>query len=110
MTSIRYRHNYRLITLTPSGIVGRPAVTGDCIPAMLRDGELHYAPYLGSMDAGLSINRRRVKLVGIVAWSLDVDGVGTWHDIPANGYIMGVYQNGGYYVVLENGEPFHFPI
>ncbi len=85
-------------------------MTGDCIPALLRDGELHYAPYLGSVEAGLSVNRRRVKLVGIVAWSPDVDGVSPWYDVPASGYIVGVYQNGGYYIAMANGEPMYFPI
>ncbi|MGR5466971.1 hypothetical protein ACPV51_06865 [Vibrio astriarenae] len=50
----------------------------------------------------------RVKLVGIVAWSPDPDGVGgTWYDIPTDGYVVGVYQNGGFYVVTQNVSPVH---
>ncbi|MFA0562746.1 hypothetical protein AB4559_03230 [Vibrio sp. 10N.222.51.C8] len=108
MISIRYRHNYRLITLTPSGVVGKSAVSGNCIPALLKNGEQHYAPYLGTIDAGLCINQMRVKLLGIVAWSPDSEGIdGDWYDIPANCYVIGVYQNGGYYVALDNAAPVH---
>ncbi|WP_264877867.1 hypothetical protein [Vibrio agarivorans] len=108
MISIRYKHNYRLITLTPSGVVGKSAVTGNSIPALLKSGERHYAPYLGSIDAGLCVNRMRVKLLGIVAWSPDPDGVGgAWYDILKDSYVVGVYQNGGYYVATQNESPVH---
>ncbi|MEZ9527468.1 hypothetical protein AB4148_00700 [Vibrio sp. 10N.286.51.F4] len=50
----------------------------------------------------------RVKLLGIVAWSPDPDGVGgAWYDIPKDSYVVGVYQNGGYYVATQNESPVH---
>lgn len=105
MSSIRYRHNYRVITITPSGVLGGSGVSGDCIPAMLRNGELYLAPYRGSMDIGLCKNLQRVKLSRIVAWSSSDDGFGTWFDMPADGYLVGVYTNGCYYIALKDGAP-----
>ncbi|MEZ9489082.1 hypothetical protein AB4187_09915 [Vibrio breoganii] len=37
------------------------------------------------------------KHAGIVAWSVDSEESGTWHDIHDN-YVAGTYLNGGYYV------------
>lgn len=105
MSSIRYRHNYRVITLTPHGVLGSSAVSGDCIPAMLRNGEVHFAPYRGSIDVGLCRDLQRVKLVGVVAWSPENDGFDMWYDMPREHYLVGVYTNGCYYIALKNGAP-----
>lgn len=56
-------------------------------------------PTFGFKDAGLCITPRRVKITCAVTWSLEVDEVETWHDIPASGY---------YVVLTENQSTFQY--
>lgn len=111
MTSIRYRHNQTLVTLTPKGLLyENKIVTGDTIPALLRNGERHFAPYRGGIDISKAGDIQRVKLVKIESWSPDDSGMGAWYDIPKNAYLVGVYLNWRYYIVLRNNRPLIYEV
>lgn len=106
MSSIRYRHNRNLATLIPTGLLYESKIiTGDTIPALLSNGERHFAPYRGSIDERNAGGLQRVKLVKIEMWSPDASGIGTWYDIPKNSYLVGVYLRGDYYLVLRHNRP-----
>ncbi|MFS1416194.1 hypothetical protein BCU70_21590 [Vibrio sp. 10N.286.49.C2] len=110
MTAIRYRHNYRLVTLNEQGPVGKLSVVADTIPARLRSGKLHFAKFAGSIDAKFIGGMQKVKLINIEAWSPD-DGVsGNWLEISKGHYVAGVYFNSCYYIVLEDNAPVTFEL
>ncbi|MEZ9544079.1 hypothetical protein AB4209_19305 [Vibrio sp. 10N.286.48.C11] len=110
MTAIRYRHNYRLVTLNEAGVVGKLSVVGDTIPALLKSGKLHFAKFAGSIDAKMSGDMQKVKLINIEGWSAS-DGVdGSWFEIRKGHYVAGVYFNSCYYIVLEDNAPVTFEL
>ncbi|PMO91328.1 hypothetical protein BCS98_12255 [Vibrio breoganii] len=110
MTAIRYRHNYRLVTLNEAGVVGKLSVVADTIPARLRSGKLHFARFAGSIDAKMIGGMQNVKLINIEAWSPHDGMSGSWLEIRKGHYCLGVYFNRCYYIVLEDNAPVSFEL
>ncbi|GEM79574.1 hypothetical protein [Vibrio superstes] len=107
MSSIRYKHNYRFVTLYPSITPDRLGnlISGNTIPALLKNGDQKFAPYKGSIDIKECDGLQRVKLVHIKGWSPTDGETGLWYDMPPEHYIVGAYKNDGYYIVLFDNMP-----
>jgi hypothetical protein len=83
----------------------------DCeIPALLSNGRLEYKRYLGSLDNVALLNVQRVKLVNISAYTHDEVGLTGWIEIPNDYYVVGVYRDGGYYILTKSGQPTGHPL
>ncbi|MBV7300247.1 hypothetical protein [Enterovibrio paralichthyis] len=105
MPSIRYRHNYKATILTSSGFVpGSRPITGDSIPALLKDGSTVFFNFGGFIDNNHIGHYQKVKLVRIEAYTPDEYGLSGWQDIDSN-RVVGIFKNGQYLVVLQNGKP-----
>lgn len=105
---IRFRHNYSVVELSATGMVGNSKIlTGNTIPALLKDGESCFKPYGGDVDYRFIGQSPRVKLIGIIAWQ---DASDVWHDLPSDHYLVGVYLKRCYRILLKEGKPLIFQL
>ncbi|QFT40021.1 MULTISPECIES: hypothetical protein [unclassified Vibrio] len=110
MLTIRHRWNAGSLPLNEDGLLFGYSVIGNNIPALLKDGELAYKPYLGTLDNVYLLNVKRVKLVNLNGYTHDKDGLVDWQLIPVDHYLVGVYRNGGYYILTKDREPIIHPL
>ncbi len=75
------------------------------VPALLRDGEVHYSRYRGVIDAHECGSFQRVKLVGFTAYSLNGKDWIQLRDMYEHVCVVGVRKLGEYYIMLFDGKP-----
>ncbi|ODW09005.1 hypothetical protein H058_05685 [Vibrio antiquarius] len=80
------------------------------MPALRKDGEYIYRPFKGALDNIYLLHVQKVKLVNIVAYCDDELGLFGWQDVPLDHYVVGVYRDGGYYVLTKNGQLISHPL
>lgn len=110
MFTIRHRYHYGLIDINEDGVVDGHSVAGNEIPALRKDGEYIYRPFKGALDNIYLLHVQKVKLVNIVAYCDDELGLFGWQDVPLDHYVVGVYRDGGYYVLTKNGQLISHPL
>jgi len=69
-----------------------------------------YRPFKGALDNIYLLHVQKVKLVNIVAYCDDELGLFGWQDVPLDHYVVGVYRDGGYYVLTKNGQLISHPL
>ncbi len=108
MVSIRHKYNDGNVTISEEGVLHGKALTHDTIPALLRNGDLFYAKFGGTMHDDLQLYNP-VKLANITAFWWDNLGLGNPDiEIPQNHLVLGSYYNGMFYITLKNGEIRHW--
>ncbi|HHI5019826.1 TPA: hypothetical protein ACP5VM_003935 [Vibrio parahaemolyticus] len=110
MLTIRHRYHYGNADINKDGVINGKAITKNEIPALRKNGEYIYRPYKGSLDNVYLLHVQKVKLVNIVAFTHDELGIFDWFHLPTDHYLVGVYRDGGYYVLTKNGQPISHPL
>lgn len=109
MVSIRHKYHYGNVTINPNGVITGKALTGNNIPAQLKDGSLHYRPFAGILDDDLGLHQP-VKLVNITAIWWDDSAAGNPDIvIPERHFLLGTFYNDSYYITLRNREILTWP-
>ncbi len=110
--SIRHRYHYGSIAINEFGVVCGDALTGNKIPALMRDGEYLYRPFGGVIDEdSLMQNAKPVKLVNITGFWWNDLGMGSdGYEIPIDHAVKGYFLNDKYYLAIKNDKPLHWPL
>lgn len=110
--SICHRHNYANVLINTENVISGCTVTGNTIPAMLKDGRLHYMPFGGVIDDdSIMKNAHAVKLVNVTGfWWNDMGAGRDGHTIPAGHAVKGYLLNDRYYIAIKNDKPLHWPL
>lgn len=105
MKKIRFVRSHVGVTLNHYGLnqIGKRIA----IPALLRNGNEHFATFMGFIDARECDFMQRVKLLGFTCFSAD-DGR-TWTQWGPHTCVIGIRKWDEYYVVLFDGAPKTLP-
>lgn len=110
MLVIRHRYHYGSIVLNESGVIFGHSVIDNKIAVLLRSGETAYFPYMGAANLVPIGNLKKVKVVNLIGYTFDPDGLFDWIQLPKNHYAVGVWMNGGVYIMLKNNHPILFSL
>ncbi|EKZ9225808.1 hypothetical protein M2G93_16985 [Vibrio vulnificus] len=105
MIVVRHRYHYGSLTVSPNGLLYQTALVGSRIPALLRNGDWTYKEYKGAFDDVELRSLQQVKLINLIGYTFEEDGIGGWIDIPPNSFVLGAYFRGGFYLLLKDGKP-----
>lgn len=112
--SIRHRyHGGNVLINTEKVINGNSvAITGNTIPALLRNGTYRYRPFGGVVDEeAMTKDDIRLKIVNVTAlWWNDIGFGDDCYRIPANHYIKGYLINEKYYIAIKDDKPLHWEV
>ncbi|BCL74160.1 hypothetical protein VNTUMSATTG_60970 (plasmid) [Vibrio nigripulchritudo] len=111
MPAIRHRHNDRVTTLNGQGYVSSKGITGDRVGALLKSGEAEYYRFAGFLPYDFDTKQLQlVKVIDIIAFTLDDDGLIGWEDLKRDDYCVGCYSNGSIFLLIENDKPITHPL
>lgn len=110
--SIRHRHNHANVLISAEKVISGGAVTGNTIPAMLKDGRLYYLPFGGVIDDdSVMKHAKAVKLVNVTGFWWNAMGMGNdGYEIPIGHAVKGYLLNNRYYIAIKNDKPLHWPV
>ncbi|EJG0999624.1 hypothetical protein C4G52_RS22200 [Vibrio parahaemolyticus] len=108
MTCIRHRYHYGSILINEHKAVAGEHVTGNTIPAKRKNGELAYEPYGGVCDYAFKGKMQKVKLVNIISFFWDDDGMTEEYAIPLNHVVLGFFMQGKYFIAIKDDKPIHW--
>lgn len=108
MLTIRHRYHYGSVVLNENGVLFGHSVIDNKIAVLLRSGETAYHPYLGAANLVPLPNLKKVKIVNLNGYTFDRDGLFNWIQVPKHHYVVGVWMNGGVYILLKNDHPILF--
>jgi len=109
--SIRHRYNYANVLINTDKVISGGAVTGNTIPAVLKDGSLYYLPFGGVIDDdSVMKNAKAVKLVNVTGFWWNAMGMGRdGYEIPIGHAVKGYLLNDRYCIAIKNDKPLHWP-
>ncbi|GAL28511.1 hypothetical protein JCM19239_1587 [Vibrio variabilis] len=110
MPCIKYKHNYALVSLNGSCKPNTKSVSGNTIPALLRNGDVSFLPFTGFIKKDEIEGMQLVKLINIVGFTTDDSGIREWYEIPKDCYCIGVCLHKAYKLVLSGGIPLVRPL
>lgn len=109
--SIRHRYNYGNVLMNTEKVISGDVVTGNTIPALLKNGQLLYKPFGGVIDDdSVMKNAQAVKLVNVTGfWWNDIGMGRDGYEIPIDHAVKGYLLNDRYYIAIKNDKPLHWP-
>lgn len=106
MPCIRRRYNYGNIYLNPEPIGAKFTLAGQTVDVATKTDDFKRLRFAGFVDiAAVPADARQIKLINIVAFNSQASELGEWIEYGLHATMLGVYINGGVWLVLEQGAP-----